>query len=129
MTYLIITTIADLSKLEDTLKAITSSGVSGSTVLSGNVYVKPGKHPHLSDEFDIAALPDELFDFDKRDGKAILSIASSEEQVEKVKKALELLYSEGGKHKKYGYSLIVLPVDRVAGLLEINDSEDKSGVE
>lgn len=127
MAHLIITTIADISKLEDALAAISSCGVSGSTILSGRVYVNPKDSPYLRDEFGIAALSSELFAFGKRDGRAILTIASTNEQVEKVKKALELLYSEGGKHKKYGYSLIVLPVERVAGLLDLDDSDDKSG--
>ncbi len=127
MAHLIITTISDISELEDALTAISSCGVSGSTVLSGRVYVNQEDKQYLRDEFGIAALSSDLFAFGKRDGRAILTIASTNEQVEKVKKALELLYSEGGKHSKQWYSLFILPVERVAGLLNLDDSDDKSG--
>lgn len=127
MAFLIITTIVDSLKLEETLNAIAASGIDSSTVLSGQVFMHPGGNPQLYDEIDIASIPDEIFTFDREDVATILTIASTDEQVEKVIKAVEFLFTEGAEGKKHGYSQIVLHIDWVIGSLGFPGSENKSG--
>jgi hypothetical protein len=97
--------------------------VSGSTVLSGRVYQEKDAHPQAHDDFSIGTMLDAIIRYDAKDGRAILTIVSDSAQIDSIKSAIEKAFTDD-KGDTYGFSIVVLPVERVVGL-PIHDEKDR----
>lgn len=113
--YLIITTIANPNMLEDALRAILDSGISGSTVLSGKVYsMHAGEQ--VIDEFEVAPGIGEMLGLKSKDGRAILSIVVGREKLANTRSAITEAMDKFGRKKGFGYTVSVVTIAEVAGL-------------